>query len=506
MDYLMGIDVGTTGVKVLLIDKNGNVVSKDTQEYPLYTPKPGWAEQNPEDWWNATVKGIKNVINNINPGDIKGIGLSGQMHGLVVLDCKFKVLRPSILWCDQRTVKQCEYITKKVGYAKLMELVCNPALTGFTAGKILWVRDNEPEIYKKIYKILLPKDYIRFKLTNVFATEVSDASGMLLLDIRKRRWSEDILKILNLSKDLLPDCFESEDVTGVVTKEVSKITGLKEGTPVVGGGGDQSSSAIGCGIVESGIISITIGTSGVVFAFSDEVKLDKLGRIHTFCHSVRNKWHTMGVMLSAGGSLKWFKDNLSKKEIEEAKKKKVDPYDVMLKEVEKIKPGAENLIFLPYLAGERTPHLDPYARGVFFGLGIYHKKSHLIRSILEGVSFGLRDSIEIMKILKIPIRQVRVTGGGARSLVWLQILADICNLEMVTVNVSEGAAFGVALLAGVGTRVYSDIKQVCRNVIKITNKIKPDLRNVKIYDEYYKMYKRMYLNLKKEFKMLSELK
>ena len=427
------------------------------------------------------------------------------MHGLVALDKNNKVLRPSILWCDQRTVKQCDYITKKIGAERLKKLVYNPALTGFTAGKILWMRDNEPELYKKINKVLLPKDYIRFKLTGVFATEVSDASGMLLLDVKNRRWSDTLLKELKIKKTILADCLESEKISAYVNSEAAKVTGLAVKTPVGGGGGDQAASAIGCGIVESGIISVTIGTSGVVFAFSDKIKLDKPGRIHTFCHAVKGKWHTMGVMLSAGGSLKWFKDTLCKEEIALAAKKKIDPYDIILKGLDKIPPGSENLIFLPYLSGERSPYADPYARGVFIGLGLRHTKKHMARAVLEGITFGLRDTVEIMRSLKIPVKEIRVTGGGARSKLWLQMLADIFGQEVVTVNMTEGGALGVALLAGVGAGIYPDISKICKKLITTKKGAKPDKKNVKIYDSYYKMYKKTYLNLKDEFKELAQL-
>lgn len=505
MKYLMGIDLGTSGVKVLLIDEKGEVKAKDVQEYPLYTPRSGWAEQNPEEWWQGTVKAIKKVLKGIEPSSIAGIGLSGQMHGLVLLDKGGRVLRPAILWCDQRTVKQCEHITKKIGAERLIKLVSNPALTGFTAGKILWVREQEPEIYKKTAKILLPKDYIRFRLTGSFATEVSDASGTLLLDVKNRRWSDTILKELKIDKNLLPECFESEAVSGKISKKAGITSGLAEGTPVVGGGGDQAASALGCGAVEPGIVSVNLGTSGVVFAYTGSLKLDSKGRIHTFCHAVNGVWHTMGVMLSAGGSLKWFKDNLCVEEIKEARAAGVDPYEIILKKAAKAPIGSGKLIFLPYLAGERTPYADPYARGVFLGLGLDHKKEHLIRAVLEGVSFGLRDSVEIMKTLKVPVRQVRVSGGGAKSKFWLKMLADIFNAEIVTVNAVEGGAYGVALLAGVGAGLYPDIKSICKKVIKKTSSVFPEAANRKIYDAYYKQYKNAYAALKEEFRSLERL-
>jgi xylulokinase len=505
--YLIGIDVGTTGTKTILIEETGKVVASATEEYPLSTPKPNWAEQNPEDWWQAAVKSIKKVLtgSKVKPDDIRGIGLSGQMHGSVFIDKNYKVLRPCILWCDQRTAKECDYITSTIGKERLIELVSNPALTGFTAGKIIWVRNNEPAIYEKTYKILLPKDYIRFRLTGSLATEVSDASGTLLLDINKRKWSAEILEGLNISKDLLPECFESPEISGKITGEIAKLTGLKQGTPVAGGGGDQAAQAVGSGIVKRGVISITTGTSGVVFAFSDRPEVDPKGRVHTFCHAVPGKWHIMGVVLSAGGSLRWFRDSFCAEEKKEAQEKGVDVYEILTQKASAVKPGAEGLVFLPYLTGERTPHADPDAKGVFFGLSLLHTKSHLIRSILEGVGFGLRDSLEIIKELKVPVEQLRLSGGGARSSIWRQILADIYSSEVSTINVTEGASYGAALLAGVGTGVYKNVEEACNKTIKADDTIKPDKKNSKNYDKYYDIYQSLYSDLKSRFKKVSKL-
>jgi len=502
--YLMGIDIGTTGVKTLLINQEGEVISSITTEYPMFTPKPNWAEQNPEDWYKSTIETIKRTLHKtkINPEKIKGIGLTGQMHGLVLLDKNHSVLRPCILWCDQRTDKQCEYITNKIGKERLIQLVCNPALTGFTAGKILWVRDNEPQIYEKIYKILLPKDYIRFRLTGEFATDVSDASGTLLLDIKNRRWSDEILNELDIKKDFLPVCYESIEITGKITRYISKLTGLIEGTPVIAGGGDQAAQAVGTGIVKIGDVSATIGTSGVVFAFTDEVKLDPLGRVHTFCHAVPGKWHIMGVMLSAGGSLRWFRDNFCNQEKDEAKRTKKDVYDIILRNCSNISAGSDGLIFLPYLTGERTPHSDPYARGVFFGLSLLHTKDHIARSILEGVTYGMKDSLEIIKEMNVPVNQIRLSGGGAKSLLWRQIQSDIYNRTVVTVNITEGAAYGAALLATVRTGIYGSVEQACKNTIKVTSSLNPDIKNVPVYEKYYRIYQSLYKSLKDEYRKL----
>jgi len=507
VSYLMGIDVGTTGTKTLLINEEGKLISTSFQEYPLYTPHLNWVEQNPEDWWKATVKTIKEAMGKakVKGEEISGIGLSGQMHGSVFLGKDHRVLRPCILWSDQRTAKQCQFITEKIGRDRLINLTCNPALPGFTAGKVIWVRENEPKVYEQTKKILLPKDYIRFRLTGSFATEVSDASGTLFLDVKKRKWSDEVLTELGIDKDLMPKCYESSVVSSKISEGVSKLTGLKAGTPVVGGGGDQAAQAVGSGIVKKGLLSSTIGTSGVVFAFSEKVRMDPKGRVHTFCHAVPGKWHIMGVMLSAGGSLKWFRDNLGRKEKEEAKKKGIDPYQILTKEASKVKSGAEGLIFLPYLCGERTPYPNPNARGVFFGLSLRHQKSHLIRAIMEGVAFGLRDSLEIIREMGTPIEIARASGGGARSKLWRQIQANVYNLELETVNVTEGAAFGAALLAGVGTGVYSTVEQACQRTIHITSKVQPEREKASLYEKYYKIYRSLYPALVDKFNEITKL-
>lgn len=506
MSYLLGIDIGTSGTKTILIKEDGSISATAFADYQLIYPKPGWAEQNTEDWWVATKKTIKECLrkSRIKPGDIKGIGLSGQMHGSVFLDKNNKVLYPAILWCDQRTYKECDEITKKVGAKKLTKWVCNPALTGFTAPKILWFRKNEPELYDKIAKILLPKDYIRFKLTGEFASEVSDASGTLLFDVKNRKWSDNILSALKIDKKLLPVVFESHIVSGEITDKAADETGLAKGTPVVGGGGDQAAGAVGNGVVKTGIISSTIGTSGVVFAFTDKIKTDEKQRIHSFCHAVPCKWHIMGVMLSAGGSFQWFRNNLADVEKDEAAKKGIDTYEILTKKASLPPVGSEGLIFLPYLMGERTPHADPHARGVFFGISMRHTKGHLIRAIMEGVTYGLRDSLEIIREMDIPIKQIRASGGGARSKLWRQIQADVFNTEIVTINFEEGPAFGVAILAGVGAKVYKNVSEACDSIIKVSSRIEPIKENVKIYNDYYPIYKSLYKDLKHEFSNLAE--
>jgi xylulokinase len=506
MDLLIGIDVGTTGSKALLIDDKGNVISSWTEEYPLYTPYPGWSEQDPEEWWIATKRAIQKIIkeSSVSPKEIKGIGLTGQMHGSVFLDENGEVIRRAILWNDQRTSKQCEEIVEKVGGVQnLLNLTLNLALTGFTAPKILWLRENEPENYKRVRKILLPKDYIRYRLTGEFASDVSDASGTLLFDVKNRRWSKEMLNFLEIPEEYLPKVYESPEITGNLLSSVADEIGLIPGIPVVGGGGDQAAQAVGTGIVKEGIVSVTLGTSGVVFAYLDKPKGEKEGRLHTFCHAVPGKWHTMGVMLSAGGSFRWFRDSFGEIEIELSKWTGKDSYEYLTQEAEKIQIGSEGLIFLPYLTGERTPYPDPYAKGAFIGISLRHKKPYFVRSVLEGVAFGLKDSLELIKNLEIKIKEIRVSGGGARSSLWRKILADVFNSPIVLINVTEGAAYGAALLAGVGAGVYESVESACDIAIKVISKEEPDQKNAEAYAELYELYKSLYPLMKDYFKKLS---
>jgi len=502
MEYLMGIDIGTTGVKIVIIDIEGNLKATHTVEYPLITPKPGWAEQNPEDWFNATIKCIKKILkkSEVKGEEIKGIGLTGQMHGSVFLDEKFNVIYPAILWCDQRTAQECNDINEIVGKDKVFEITCNPVLTGFQAPKIIWLRKNHPEIYKNVRKILLPKDYIRFCLTGEFATDVSDASGTSLFDVKNRKWSEEILEKLQIPLEFLPEVYEGTEITGYIKRDIAKLTGLAENTPVVAGGGDQAAGGVGNGVVEEGKVSVTVGTSGVVFAHSEKVIVDPLGRLHTFCHAVPGKWHLMGVMLSAGGSFRWLRDNLCEEEKREAKKKKIDPYEIMTEKAKNIPVGSEGLIFLPYLTGERCPYPDPYARGVFFGLSLKHTKSHIIRSAMEGITYGLRDSVEIMKEINLPIGEKFIaSGGGGKSNFWCQMMADIFGKKIVRLICQEGAPFGAAILASVGTGFYNDVKSACKKIIKEKDEFDFNEKNVKIYEKFYSIYKKLYPVLKNSF-------
>ncbi len=504
MAYLIGIDIGTSGTKVLAIDEKGNVAATASAEYPLSTPKPLWAEQRADDWWEATCACLKEVLQTVPAEDVAGVGLSGQMHGLVMLDKADNVLRPAILWCDQRTQAQCDYITETVGKKLLVEETANPVLTGFTAPKIIWVRDNEPAIYERARMHLLPKDYVRFKLTGEFATEVSDASGTSLLNVPERRWSTAVLSKLGIPIEHLPKVYESCEISGQISKSGAAATGLKEGTPVAGGGGDQAAGAVGNGIVQSGIISVTTGTSGVVFAVADSPAVDPALRVHTFCHAVPGKWHVMGVMLSAGGSLRWYRDTCTHSEKQVAALMQMDPYELITREAATVGAGSEGLLFLPYLTGERTPHPDPQARGAFVGLTVRHNKAHMGRAVMEGVAFGLRDSLEILKGMGVSIGNVRASGGGARSDLWRQIQADIFNMPLSTINIDEGPALGVALLAGVGAGLYSSVEEACSTVIKVTGKT-PVTEDAALYEKYYAIYRSLYPALKDQFAAIGEL-
>ncbi|MCE5197846.1 MAG: xylulokinase [Armatimonadota bacterium] len=509
MNYLLGIDLGTSGTKALLINasKGGEVVGSCTKTYPLYTPKPLWAEQEPEDWWQASVAAVRELIqtSGIDPKHIKGIGLSGQMHGSVFLDADSQVIRPAILWCDQRTQAECDWIMSTVGRDNVVQLISNPVLTGFTAPKIIWLRNHEPQAYKQVRKVLLPKDYVRFRLTGEFATEVSDASGTALFNVIKRDWAWEMLDAIDIPRDWMPRVYESPEVSGRISAEAAALTGLAVGTPVVGGGGDQAAGAVGNGIVEPGIISSTVGTSGVVFAFADQPVVDPDLRVHTFCHAVPGKWHVMGVMLSAGGSLRWYRDTFADAEYSVAKALGVDTYEVLNQEAAKAPAGCEGLIFLPYLTGERTPYPDPNARGAFFGITLRSDKAHFTRAVLEGVAYGLRDSFSILEGMNVPIKQVRASGGGAKSDIWRQIQADIIGYDHVTINIDEGPALGVALLAGVGTGIYGSVEEACKSVIKVVKTTRSNSQAKLTYDKYYQVYRSLYSSLKGDFTAVSNI-
>jgi len=506
MSYLLGIDIGTSGTKTLLVDRRGRVLASVAVEYSSYAPKPAWSEQVPEDWWRAAVQSIRLVLKHarIKGSQVTGIGLSGQMHGSVFLDKSGNVLRRAILWNDQRTGAECNDITAAAGgRAKLIQLVSNPALTGFTAPKILWVRKHEPRTYERTAKILLPKDYVRYRLTGEFATEVSDASGTLLLNVKERRWSKTLLGLLGIDEALLPAVYESPEVSGRLTSAAAKATGLAPGIPVVGGGGDQAAGAVGNGIVRRGAISATLGTSGVVFAHADTVETDPEGRVHTFCHAVPGKWHVMGVVLAAGGSLQWFRNTLCRDLIAAAKKKKVDPYDLITAEAASVPPGSHGLYFLPYLTGERTPHADPNARAAWIGLSNMHTRAHMARAVVEGATYAMRDCLEIIQGMGVPVTEIRISGGGARSKFWRQLQADIYRQRVWTVSSAEGPAYGVALLAGVGTGVWATVPEACQATIKTCRPTQPNRKNVLRYDALYPEYGQLYRNLKSDFRVIA---
>jgi xylulokinase len=506
MAYLLGVDVSTTGAKALLINEQGQVVASATTEYPLSTPHPLWSEQAPADWWQGTCASIRMVLTKacVSGDAIGAVGLTGQMHGLVMLDGQGRPLRPAILWNDQRTSDQCAEITEKVGgLQRLLELTGNAVLPGFTAPKILWVREHEPGVYERTAKVLLPKDYVRYCLTGEYATEVSDASGTSLLDVANRRWSETMLHALEIPSDWMPRCTESAEVSGQVSQAASRVTGLKAGTPVVGGGGDQAAQAIGSGVVRKGVISVTSGTSGVVFAHSESFVAEAEGRLHSFCHAVPGRWHVMGVMLAAGGSFRWLRDTLGEPERSTALLTGEDPYDLLTREAARAPAGSDGLLFLPYLSGERTPHPDPAARGAFVGLTVRHGKSHMVRSVLEGVSFGLRDALELIKGLGVPIDQVRASGGGARSTLWRQIQADVFGTELVLVNVTEGAAYGAALLAAVGAGVFASVDEAVIQTVRVVDRTVPIVDNVEHYEKLYPIYRSLYPALQSTFRALT---
>ena len=497
MTYFMGIDSSTTATKVLLMTVDGTVVGVALSEYGYETPYPLWSQQHPDLWWQATVESVRAVLaqTGAEAQDVHGIGLTGQMHGLVMLDSAGEVLRPALLWNDQRTGAECDEIRQRLGKQHLIQITGNDALTGFTAPKILWVHNQEPNVYDRVAHILLPKDYVRLKLTGDYAIDKAGGSGTQLFDIRNRDWSDEILSALEIDPAWMPPTYEGTAITGVVSEAAASATGLCPGIPVMGGGGDQAAAAVGTGAVASGIVSLSLGTSGVVFAATDEPFIEAEGRLHAFCHAVPGKWHLMGVMLSAAGSLRWYRDAFAPD---------VD-FGELVSEAQDIAPGSEGLLFLPYLTGERTPHPDPKARGAFVGLTVRHERAHLTRAVVEGVSFGLRDSFELMKASGLSeINQVRITGGGTKSAVWRQILADVLGVELATVNATEGAAYGAALLAGVGAGVWPDVETACRATVEITGITTRNPIAQAEYDRFYSLYQDLYPALRSLSHRLSE--
>ncbi len=512
MAFLLGIDIGTSGTKTLVCDLTGKVLATAVAEHAISSPQPGWSEQDPQEWWSATCKATKAVLAKakVDTKTCKGIGLSGQMHGSVFLGDDGPEtavpLRPALLWNDQRTAAECAEIESTVGgRRKLIQMVGNPALTGFTLPKILWVRKHEKKVFDKTKHVLLPKDYIRYRMTGEYATEVGDASGTLLLDVKKRAWHTGLMRKLDLDPALFPTCFESHVVSGKLSKWAASKLGLSADVPVVGGSGDQPAGAVGNGIVSSGIVSATLGTSGVVFAHADEPTYDKDGRVHTMCHAVEGKWCVFGCMLSAGGSLQWVRNHLTPDLLAAAKKKKVDPYELIIEEAGRASAGSEGLIFLPYLTGERCPHPDPLARGGWVGLTARHTRAAMIRSVIEGVTFGMTDALRVMQEMGIKTRTVRLSGGGARSPFWRQMQADIYGTTTAVINAEEGPAYGVAILAGVGTGVWKNVPQACKAIISEVEQRKPDAAAKRTYAKVYDAYRGLYPTLKSTFPVLADL-
>ena len=496
MYYILGLDIGTSAVKALLMNENGEIKAENSEEYPLYTPNPGWAEQNPEDWWKSSQKVIKDLINenNIDKSRIKAISFSGQMHSSVFLDENMEVIRPAILWSDTRTSAECEEIYKRVGGVKeLAKLVSNPALEGFTAPKILWLRNNEPENYKKLEKVLLPKDYIRYKLTEKLGMDLSDAAGTLLCDVKAEDWSTEVMDKLELKHSIMPPVLKSIDVVGNITPEAASKTGLATSTKVVAGGADNACGSVGSGIIKSGRVMASLGSSGVVVAQTDQPEADPEGRIHLFNHAVPNSYYMMGVVLSAGMSFKWMKEEMFNDELD---------FEQLNEEAAAVEVGSDGLTFLPYLYGERTPHADADARGVFFGISGKHKRGHFIRSVMEGVSFALKDSLELIKARGVEIEEVRLIGGGAKSELWQQITADIFDETISLLNIEQGPAFGAAIIAGVGVGVFSDFESIVEELVEVVKTVEPVPENVKTYNKNYKIYQNLYNDLKDRFKDL----
>jgi xylulokinase len=489
--YVLGIDVGTGGTRALIIGVDGKILASATEDHePFASPQIGWAEQRPEDWWRAATAATRKAVAaaKLKPEQIACVGFSGQMHGAVMLDERGAVVRPALIWCDVRTEPQCRELTEKIGAGRLIQLTCNPALPNFTVTKFLWVREHEPENWKRVRSVMLPKDYVRFRLTGERAIDMADASGTLMLDVAKRKWSDEVLQAAQIDKSLLPSLHESPDVCGKVNAAGAEATGLAIGTPVVAGAGDQAAGATGMGIVKPGAVSATIGTSGVVFAATDRPALDPRGRLHTFCHAVPGRWHVMGVTQSAGLSLRWFRDNLANV----APKPGTDPYDALTAEAAATPPGADGLLWTPYLMGERTPHLDPEARAVLAGLTASHTRGHIVRAILEGVAFSLKDTFTIFEEMNVPVKNIRIGGGGARSPLWRQIQADVYNHEVEIVEAEEGAAYGAAVLAGVGAKMWPSVDAACDAIVRVAHRVPIKSENAGAMKKSYGAFRRIY--------------
>ncbi len=492
---VLGLDVGTGGSRAVLVDEDGSVTATATEAHAAFdSPRTGWAEQHPGDWWRASRAAIRAVLaaGAMSPGDIRAVGLSGQMHGAVLLDAAGEVVRPALIWCDQRTDAQCRRLTDQVGAARLIELVANPALTGFTLPKLLWVRDEEPARWERVRTVLLPKDYVRWRLTGERATDAADASGTLLFDVAGRRWSSTLLSHVGIDAAALPAVHEGPEVTGRLAPAGAEATGLLAGTPVVAGGGDQAAGAVGMGIVRPGAVSATIGTSGVVFAATDRPARDPRGRVHTFCHAVPGRWHVMGVTQGAGLSLRWLRDTIGAGAGAGGPGAAEDAYDRLCAEAAEAPPGADGVLWAPYLMGERTPHLDPEARAALVGLSAAHGRAHVIRAVLEGVAFSLRDSLTIFDEMGVPATRIRLGGGGARSLLWRRIQADVYGQPVDVLAAEEGAAYGAALLAGVGAGIWGSVDEACAAAVRVAGTVAPEPGAMETLDRQYRRFRTLY--------------
>ena len=497
MPYMLGLDIGTSGAKAVVVADDGTVVATGTSSYPVSRPHPLWSEQDPADWWTGSREALRSALarSGVPSGEIVGLGLTGQMHGAVFLDDADDVIRPAILWNDGRTAEQCAEIERRVGSERLLAIAGNPALTGFQAPKVLWLRQHEPDAYARVRRLLLPKDYIRLLLTGDAATDASDASGTLLLDLAARDWSDEILAALDIPRGWLPAVHEGPDETGTLRAEVARELGLPEGLPVVAGGGDNAAAAVGTGIIREGFVSSSVGTSGVIFAHTDRFIPDPSGRLHAFCHAVPGKYHLMGVTLAAGGSMQWWRETLDDG----------SGFDEMATAAATIPPGAEGLLFLPYLMGERTPHRDPLARGAFFGLTGRHTKAHMTRALMEGVVFSLRESVDIMRELGVAMDHARATGGGARDTLWRELQADIYRMPVHRTTTEEGPAYGAALLAGVGTGLFEDVDAAAEQVTLAPGRIEPNPERAGRYDTMFRMYRSLYASTRDVMHGLSGL-
>lgn len=507
MRYLIGIDLGTSATKTILMDEDGNILAQASRSYPLYEPDNGWAEQDPKDWADAALETLTKVVTmaGVPSGSIVGIGLSGQMHGLVMLDEDGQVLRDAIIWCDQRSHKQVDEMLEMMPYEKWLEITANPPIAAWTAAKYLWVRDNEPEVLEKCRHILLPKDYIRYVLTGVYATEVSDASGMQMLDVKERCWSEEVLDVLGIGRDMLGKVYESQEITGYLLPEVAKRCGLTTGVAVVGGSADNAGAAIGTGVVTEGDAFTSIGTSALVYTHMDKYRPIPDGALHLCCSSVPGAWFTMGGPQAAGLSQEWFKNNFCHHMIAEAKEQGRDIYDLILEKTSAIGPGSEHLIYLPFLMGERTPHMDPKVRGAFVGLNIIHKEEHMLRAIMEGITYSLADCNAILKGLGIKVESMRVCGGGSKSRSWRQIMADLYDCEIVSLVREEGPAYGVAILAGVGTGVFPSVREASKKLTATKDTVLPIPEEVEVYKKYHALYDCLYEHMRGDLNALYDI-